>query len=217
ETMLKADESRVPLLVDSKEDVQVLVDVVTPTSYLSEERGNKCSCSFKVGNLFGFLFSRVTYYWVALIAQFCQSVLLILGYALAVSVHEEEEASSVFTRSQALILCSMYNVMLLGFISYLIVCHYFKGAEMGGKTRMTAGRHHQLARSCAWLNIFCYIILHPSIPKMMAGSDSQTSTLAEDVFPIITPLIIGFQVVGVLACTCFSRSSLLLCCVPVER
>jgi len=178
-------EDLAPLLI--KEEIDNISKESESHATLTADSGTEAT-----SKIFGFLYRRSTYYWIAFIAQFSHLVLCVLGFAVARASKDTNKENSV---SGAMFFTSgIYSGMNFIIILALLAGHYLKGTDVGPK-RITAGKHYSLARTCTFMNFlnFAFFLL-PAVQSQMKGQ-----IYSDEIRPIIVPLIVGFIFVATLS------------------
>ncbi|PPQ96097.1 hypothetical protein CVT26_004729 [Gymnopilus dilepis] len=140
--------------------------------------------------VFGFLYQRATYYWIAFIAQFCQVVLEVIGVAVA-NAHKKFDKDNDISYDDVLFISSgIYSVFALLCGLSLLFLHHKKGSDVGPK-RFTAGKHYYATRTCAMFNF-----LNLTVFLLKPALKHSAQEYPDEIRPIIFPLLVGFVIVA---------------------
>jgi len=185
------DESQIPLLIDlenkeDKSDVEVEVSAPMPVG---------------VTKRVGFLKRRITWYWIAAIAQFCQTTLQVFGFA-SLATFKGDLVNGPLTRGDRFIFgqSAFFSWFTLVLLFSLIHQHYASQkanyTPKPGAKKVTAGKHYRCAMVASWMNLITWYMQYESVLGLMVLG-LETRHTVYDILHVVSPLLIGFQFVGI--------------------
>ncbi|KDR79464.1 hypothetical protein GALMADRAFT_243555 [Galerina marginata CBS 339.88] len=163
-------EDCVPLMVEEKEKSPVVVDA-----------GSKRR---------GFLFQRLTYYWIVFVSQSLQISLSLVGFILATIKKAPKADNEEAWRFAA---SGLYSLITFVGIGVLLGCHYKKYPETGAK-KATAVHHVNVAKSCVITSLINLGVLFLPVVIQYAKGDGS-----EDIRSIVVPINTSLFLVSALA------------------
>jgi len=163
-------EDCVPLMTEEKEKFPVTTDMA------SKRRG--------------FMFQRLTYYWLVFISQSLQISLSLVGFVVAKTKKTTESDNEEVIRFAA---SGLYSLITLLGICVLLGSHFKKYPETGAK-KITAVHHFNVAKSCALTSFFNLGLFFLPIAIQYAKGDGS-----KDIRSIVVPVNVSLLLVSALA------------------